>query len=520
MMPETQTEGKRMKPFCVVTSNGDAVSLKTLDRYKTDDESKSRQLTDADWSGVYGETLGIVAPLYDPKKLLSLVDINTYHATCIDAKARDIAGIGWQIVSDDAKRDEKAINEVREFFESQHSIFSETMFRFQRDYESIGWGALEFIRVGYQIGGMPKAIKHIPSHTLRRHKDGIRILQMIGTKKRWFKAAGFDGDVDYLTGEVKDSGSMPEDRRASEVVWISNYDPRSELYGAPDFIAAIGTISGDYYRREYNRTFFENYGVPSYAVFITGNYDPGEEDENGVTTLEKAIKEHFGKIAKEPHKALILSLPTRSGEPSDIQVKFEPLSVDVKEASFRLYRKDNRDEIISAHRVDPNRVGVFETGSLGGAVSDQANENYKAGVIEPRQNVIEDTLTMHVIRSGFGMDDIKFEFSEIDSKDEAHEIDLHVKLIEAGAMTATELREIWAERIGLQDSDEGGAGDAGGVRFAMVGPSALVQGGIITLNEARATMGLPAVAGGDVLLDPRDVELGQIEKALKSIKGA
>ena len=123
---------------------------------------------------------------------------------------------------------------------------------------------------------------------------------------------------------MADLKSLPPEDRASEVIWFVNYTPRSDYYGLPDVVPALGAVWGDIARRDYNIAFFDNYGVPAYAVFVTGNFDPGDIDEDGRTDMEKAIEEHFSELAKNPHSILILSIPTE-GRDEEVKVEFQPL---------------------------------------------------------------------------------------------------------------------------------------------------------------------------------------------------
>jgi len=188
-----------------------------------------------------------------------------------------------------------------------------------------------------------------------------RFAQIRNGKKRWFKRVEYPYDVHKDTGVISPLKSLQAEDRASEIIWFVNYTPRSDYYGLPDIIPALGAIWGDIARRDYNIAFFDNYGVPAYAIFVSGNFDPGEVDEEGRTEMEKMIEEHFAELAKNPHSTLILSVPTE-GRDEEVKIEFKSLSAEIKEASFRLYRNDNRDEILSAHGMPPYRIGVNETG--------------------------------------------------------------------------------------------------------------------------------------------------------------
>lgn len=447
------------KPFGYVTKTGDFVRKDVLDSYalKVGDETGSRKLPVDSFEHDYGKH-GLVQPLYNPEALARVLEINTYHYRACKTKARDVAGLGWVLKPMVEEPDEGQQEIVENFFNGLSQPLSVTLDRAMLDYEAVGYAALELVREDYQHDGPPINITHIPSHTMRIHRGGRKACQVRGLKRRWFKMAGVEADIDYLTGDEHEPGALDEARRASEVIWLVNYTPRSDYYGLPDHIPALGAIHGDLARRDYNITFFDNFGVPAYAVFVTGNFDPGEVDENGRSELENAIEEHFQELSKNPHSTLILTIPTRHGENSnEVKVDFKPLAIETKEASFRLYRKDNRDEVLAAHGVPPYRMGIAETGSLGGDTADETTEIYKRSIIEPRQEVLESLFNQHIIGQdeeiGLGVVDYYWELAEIDTTDEKHDMDMIESLFKMGAISPNQIAKHFSERFGLEEGD-------------------------------------------------------------------
>ncbi|MDI6840443.1 MAG: phage portal protein [bacterium] len=433
------------KPFAFVTKNGRVVREDILEQYAN--KSASKQLPADMFTDSYNQH-GLVQPLYNPEALARILELNTYHYRACKTKARDVAGLGWQIIPLVDKPNESMQTMLEDFFSDLSEPVSKTFDKVMFDYEAIGYGAAELTRVDYKHDGEPADLVHIPAHTLRVHRDGNRFVQVRGSKTRWFKRIGFEHDVDFETGHIKELGSLAPERRATEIFWVVNYTPRSDYYGLPDVIPALGAIHGDAARRDYNIAFFDNWGVPAYAVFITGNFDPGELDEDGKSEFEKSIEEHFNELSKSPHSTLIMSIPTIDGR-GEVEIEFKPLSVDVKEASFRLYRKDNRDEVLAAHGVPPYRMGIAETGSLGGNTAQESTEIYKRSVVEPRQEMLEGLINKHILYDGFEAFDFEFKFAEIDTSDEKHDMEIAIKLFDKAAMTPNQLILHFGERFGL-----------------------------------------------------------------------
>ncbi|WP_254866654.1 phage portal protein [Geobacillus sp. LEMMY01] len=130
-----------------------------------------------------------------------------------------------------------------------------------------------------------------------------------------------------------------------------------------------------------------------------------------------------------------------------IEIKFQALSVETKEASFRMLRADNRDEILSAHGVPPYRAGIVVEGSLGGSTARESTEIYKQSVIEPRQDMLENVLN-RLLFVGLGITDWRFRFKDIDTKDTQAKIEELRFLFEVGAYSPNMiLRELGRDPI-------------------------------------------------------------------------
>lgn len=498
-----------MKPFGVITKTGRFIGNDVLSSYVTKQES--RQITQDRFGSQYSAE-GLIEPLYNPEALASLLEANTYHYRACKTKARDTAGLGWKLVPLDDEAPESERDAIHEILDRQVPPLTLAFDRCQVDFEAIGWGALEVIRQDYRYDGEIVDLNHVPAHTVRIHQDERKFAQKRGVQTRWFRAAGVEADIDFETGVEHEPNSLGIERRASELLFWRNYTPRSDFYGVPDVIPAIGAIHGDLARRDYNIAFFSNYGVPAYVVFITGDYED-EETEDGGSVLQESIEEHFTELNKHPHSTLVMSVPSRAGGEGEVKVHFERLSVETKEASFRLYRQDNRDEVLSAHGVDPYRAGIAESGSLGGSTASEQAKIYKDSVIEPRQQMIESLFNRHVIRSM--SERWQWKLESIDTTDERHELDMLLDLFRENVIGVDEFRKHYVERFQLDPEREIALE---GVQFAAVGIPTLVQERIITPNEGRNMLGMEPIAGGDDLRELAEDELAELEAATLSLQ--
>jgi len=383
---------------------------------------------------------GIIMPPVNFVALVNLLDSNTWHSKSVRTKAKDTIGHGWDLESDvddegNVTGSEENKLKLWKFFEEAALQSGETITdivnRILIDYDTIGNAYMEIIRAD-RNDGEPVGLAHVPGDTLYSHQDGKRILQRVGAKTVWFKRTGIDGILNKDTG-LFDNGT-PFEQTATELIHWKDYSPRSEHYGLPGILPAVGAILGDMSQRDYNIKFFENYAIPQYAVIV----ENGDLDEETRAT----VKDYFAtKVKDEPHSTLVLTVPAAEPGQEAVKIRFEKLAVDVREASFRLYRQDVRNEILAAHAVPPYRLGLAETGALSSTNINIANQIYKFQEIDPRRMMIEHKINLFVVRQGFGITDWVWRLNELDVSDRVADADYYTKLADSAFITPNEGRE-------------------------------------------------------------------------------
>lgn len=457
------SEDKR-QPFAVVTDSNQVVTSDVYKQYSMTDGDQSTsptsQIENDLFTGQYGEK-GIVKPLYNPEQLASLIEINTYHNRCVRTKAHDITGNGYKLkkVKDDADEGNKEI--LKEFFDNQFPPLEDILSKGEIDYGSLGYSFIELVKTGNRADTVYKHMNHAPAHTIRTLRDKMggeikKFVQKRGGKYVYFKHPFFEKDVHKETGEEFELGELDPKDRANDMIMMKNYTPRSDYYGVPDIINALGAIWGNLAQQQYNNEFFKNHGVPQYAVYITGDYDL-DTDDDGKPKVVTAIEESLAKVRQNPHSSLVFGIPSStSGMGENVKVTFEPLAVETKDASFRMFRKDNRNEVIIAHAVPGNRIGIGDVQSLGGDTAYETNRIYKESVLNPRQKEIEDYINRYIVRYNFGIDDWEFKLNSIDVDSIEKDIEVLGFLFENGGATPNDLIRNLGEDYGIQISDQEG----------------------------------------------------------------
>lgn len=410
----------------------------------------SKQLPADPFSRLYTEQ-GLVRPPYQLERLLELKEAHAIHAACIEQKSVDIAGLGWHWAPRPGVEQPSAEQRERleAFLEACNPdlTFHELLQSAWQDWETLGWCALEVVS---DQRGRPVQLYHVPAHTLRAHGDQVRFAQIRQEQLRWFKRRGAEGDFHLETGEPREG--LAEAQRAGELIVIRRPGSRSSYYGIPPYVSALGSITGSLAVRDYNIRWFSERTIPD-ALLVVEGADVSPQ-------VQAELRSFFSQDVKgQSHKLCILPVPGSAGG-GEVRVRLERLMAEVKDASFRFYRHDNALEICIAHCVPPYRIGWPLLGGLGGATARETTEIYKRSVVEPGQLILEHRLNQQLFRGFFG--------------------------------AATEPAWTWR----LADLDLGD--QQAQLDYALKA----VERGIFTPNQARAHLGHPPYAGGDVYYLP------------------
>lgn len=414
--------------------------------------------------------ISVLNPKYNPYDLVALLDLYTYHASCVECVAIDSTGVDYTLKPvEDVEPEEAEKERFYEVLDNSTPSINTHLQRMVYDRRAIGYGALEVIREDTSKSDIVR-LKHIPAQTLRRHTDMKRVLHTTPSGDRvWFVIYGknYDEhgvlcDVDADTGQFHPYNSLPAERKANELLWTMEYAPGTDYYGRPPIVSCLGSIKGDIGAVKYNNSFFENYGMPKFAITVTGDFadydeepynDDGtvNEDYDITQTLRYKIGQQIKEVIRNPHSAICITIPSE-GEEGNVDLQITPLSVQAEEGHFRMYRKDTRDEVIHAHHVDPSRLGIYDAGSLNGNNSDNTSASYKYGTIAPIKAECEALINR--IGAELGVTSWKFVIEDVAPIDYTKDLTLAEFLFARGAMTIKELIDNFGNKFGLSVEDE------------------------------------------------------------------
>lgn len=382
-----------------------------------------------------------IEPPFNTTGLTNLRYSSIYHRKCLKAVAVDVTMTGWTVNNTTDNKDSTNKERLETLFNDYS--FETSFFKALEDYRTYGYAAVE---INKDNQGNVMGFSHIRSPTIRMCKGGEKAVQKVGSTTRYFKICGVRSD-DYLDSETgnwstQQSATIPEvltpRDEATEIIWISDSSPDSDYYGEPDYISASLTILSDEYLREYNNNTFITNGIANYFITVTGNFDE-EEDEDG-NTFSESLEEQILDLQNKPGTAVVFTIPTNDPD-SKIDVQVTRISDEQKEASFEKFRESNMQEILAAHEVPPQRLGINISGPLAGSIAVEVNKQYNDKTIRPLQRKIEQLINTLVVEGLMQITDCKFQYRGLDTRDVPGELEIALELFRAGAMKPIELRE-------------------------------------------------------------------------------
>jgi PBSX family phage portal protein len=386
----------------------------------------------------------VITPPWNLYQLANYYDTSFSNHAAIDAKVANIVGLGYDFdlsgrakraienaetptaVEKARKRLGRAKMELAEWIESLNDddSFTQTLEKFYTDVQATGNGYLE---VGRTVNGDIGYIGHIPSTTMRvrRLKDGY--VQIIGNKVVYFRNFG-----------ATNPSPISSDPRPNEIIHYKEYSPLNTFYGVPDIMSAISSLQGDQLASQYNIDYFANKGVPRYIVTLKGAKLSSDAEDKLFRFLQTSLK-------GQSHRTLYIPLPADT-DSNKVEFKMEAIENGVQEASFREYRKENRDDILIAHQVPLSKIGGGDGSALAAALAQ--DRTFKEQVSRPAQRNLEKVINKIIHEK---TDSLDFKFNELTLTDENVESQIVERYVKTQVMTKNEARI----KVGLPERPDG-----------------------------------------------------------------
>ena len=386
----------------------------------------------------------VITPPWNLYELANYYDTSFANHAAIDAKVENIVGLGYdfevskrtmlrlednpdsEAVGRARKRIERAKIELRDWLENlnDEESFTQTLTKFYTDVQATGNGYLE---IGRTVTGEIGYVGHIPATTMRvrRLRDGY--VQIIGQKVVYFRNFG-----------ATNPNPITADPRPNEIIHYKEYSPLNTFYGIPDIMSAISSLHGDQLATQYNIDYFGNKAVPRYVVTLKGAKLSAEAEDKMFRFLQTSLR-------GQSHRTLYIPLPGDS-DSNKVEFKMEPIENGVQEASFKEYRKQNRDDILIAHQVPLSKIGGGDAASIAAAIAQ--DRTFKEQVSRPAQRNLEKIINK-IVREK--TDILDFKFNELTLTDEIAQSQIIERYIKTQVMVPNEARQM----LGLPQRPDG-----------------------------------------------------------------
>jgi len=259
----------------------------------------------------------------------------------------------------------------------------------------------------------------------RRLRDGY--VQIIGNKVVYFRNFG-----------ATNKNPITTDPRPNEIIHYKEYSPLNTFYGVPDIMSAITSLHGDQLASQYNIDYFGNKGVPRYVVTLKGAQLSADAEDKMFRFLQNNLK-------GQNHRTLYIPLPGDSDN-NKVEFKMDPVENGVQEASFKEYRRQNRDDILTAHQVPLSKIGGGDSASIAAALAQ--DRTFKEQVARPAQTNLAKMINKIIKEE---TDIVEFKFNELTLTDEISQSQILERYVKNQIMVPNEAREV----LGLPQRPDG-----------------------------------------------------------------
>lgn len=159
-------------------------------------------------------------------------------------------------------------------------------------------------------------------------------------------------------------------------------DLNQEVYGLPEYLSAIPSTLLNESATLFRRKYYLNGSHAGYIMYVT---DPAQNQED-VDAMRKAMKS-----AKGPGNFRNLFMYSPSGKKDGIQII--PLSEVAAKDEFLNIKNVSRDDMLAAHRVPPQMMGIIPNNTGGFGDVEKASRVFVRNELIPLQKRFEELNT-------------------------------------------------------------------------------------------------------------------------------
>jgi hypothetical protein len=230
-----------------------------------------------------------------------------------------------------------------------------------------------------------------------------------------------------------------------DVIHISLDAPRSGVFGISPTQAAMLPITSWLFAASTGKEMFRKGLPPTVHADLPANNSPADINRWRAQVAQQNIgPRNIGVPWTTKGGALLKEL--QSGKITDVQA----------------YKDQARDETIACYGVPPAKLGIIESGNLGGGTGESQDKTFRVNTCQPIAELVLEKINFHLGLQGFGVTGWSLKFGDVDMRD---------------SKTVEEIRDL------------------------------RLKNGSWTLNKYRTEIGEPATDGGDdaILMDRQNL---------------
>lgn len=392
---QIKNEGK----IYISTTRGKILPSEVLEKFAVEKSSKQIK-AGRTWLTEHG----LLSRIYNPYTFVKVISRMPLLSAGIDVIAEDVSSSSWSLLRKGEKEDKEEKKILEDFLNrpsgKKIDSLKDIIKYLVRSKLSLGDLGIEIVRtLGHKICEIyPTNTKNIYLTEEDEKDRERRYCQKYADKRAWF--VPFDGKK-IISCKYGKEGSYSLHARANELIYLQEANLESDYYGVPKWSSAIGSVLTWISAQEFNLSFFENNGVPSYAIILKSEKGSGAEwDDSVISKINKFIETEL-KGSGNAHRSMIMKLP------NGCEAEFKALQVEQKEGSFILLCPELEKDVMASLHVPPYKLAVFtKAGSLSSDVVGRSLADYSSNTVEPLQSEMENLFNLLILPGVLGYDPI------------------------------------------------------------------------------------------------------------------
>lgn len=218
------------------------------------------------------------------------------------------------------------------------------------------------------------------------------------------------------------------DRKAKfephQVIHIKSDSPRGGLYGLGPTEGAVHSITTWLFAEGLIKSLMKRGNPPNIGIA----WDPDLADGEIKRFSQQYASRNLG--------------PDNVGNPIEVKGKTEVHEfAQSKLAELDAVKGICRDEMCGEYGVSPAIVNIIESGNLGGGTGSSQFKNFRVNTCGPLEELVLEAFTFAILEQGFGVEDHRCTFDEIDWRDDETIEKIRTMRVERGGWTPNRYKD-------------------------------------------------------------------------------